>query len=340
MKTPTRYVRALSEQEQQLLRELYLSHPVSRVRCRAHGVLLSSRGFSINEISRILEVTRETVASWLTEFESSGCGGLHEGKRSGRPKKIKGEHESILKKFVVENPQNAVREFQCHLNTHGVEISGSTIRRGLNELGLSWKRLRKSLACVRDEQQFRSAQKELSCLQERARSGTIDLYYFDESGFSLQPSVPYGWQPKGETVALPACNHNKRVNALGFLNYNGEQLESLTFESNIESSIVEYAFNWFSQQHPRKETIVVLDNARFHTSDDVLEAIEMIEENSNISFFFLPPYSPELNLIEILWRKIKYSWIPVSAYATWESMKSSIEKILAQFGTKYRISFA
>lgn len=44
----------------------------------------------------------------------------------------------------------------------------------------------------------------------------INLYYFDESGFTTQPSVPYAWQPKGETRELPSFP-SRRLNVLGFL---------------------------------------------------------------------------------------------------------------------------
>jgi transposase len=51
-------------------------------------------------------------------------------------------------------------------------------------------------------------------------------------------------------------------------------------------------------------------------------------------------YSPELNLIEILWRFIKYEWLEIDAYSSWQSLVSSVEKILKEFGDNYVINFA
>ncbi|MEG4854017.1 IS630 family transposase, partial [Microcoleus sp. B5-D4] len=51
-------------------------------------------------------------------------------------------------------------------------------------------------------------------------------------------------------------------------------------------------------------------------------------------------YSPELNLIEILWRFIKYQWLEIDAYSSWPSLVSSVEKILKGFGDNYVINFA
>src|SRR6266496_5060536 len=55
---------------------------------------------------------------------------------------------------------------------------------------------------------------------------------------------------------------------------------------------------------------------------------------------YLPPYSPELNLIEILWRRIKYDWLPFSAYACLNAMIEALDDILSHVGSKYQITFA
>jgi transposase len=55
---------------------------------------------------------------------------------------------------------------------------------------------------------------------------------------------------------------------------------------------------------------------------------------------FIPAYSPELNLIEILWRKIKYEWLPVNSYKSYPIMKDAVLEILQRFGKKYVITFA
>jgi DDE superfamily endonuclease len=53
----------------------------------------------------------------------------------------------------------------------------------------------------------------------------------------------------------------------------------------------------------------------------------------------LPAYAPELNLIEILWRFMKYYWLPFSAYASFQCLYEAIEQILTRVGTEYTIAF-
>ncbi|WP_159086002.1 transposase [Flavobacterium faecale] len=53
----------------------------------------------------------------------------------------------------------------------------------------------------------------------------------------------------------------------------------------------------------------------------------------------MPPYSPELNLIEILWRRIKYQWLDFDAYKSFENLKEKLNFVLTNFGIKYDIKF-
>ena len=94
-------------------------------------------------------------------------------------------------------------------------------------------------------------------------SGELDLFYFDEAGVSLTPTVPYGWQPIGERIEIPS-QRSKQLNTLGFLRYDN-QLTSYTMEGTIDSEIVIGCFDDFSNSL-RRTTTVVIDNAPVHTS--------------------------------------------------------------------------
>jgi transposase len=84
---------------------------------------------------------------------------------------------------------------------------------------------------------------------------------------------------------------------------------------------------------------VVLDNAPQHTSN-AFKAKQLAWEQQPLFSHYLPPYSPELKLIEIVWRFIKYRWLPLNAYETYQTLKQAVEEILVNFGTKYQITFA
>ena len=170
----------------------------------------------------------------------------------------------------------------------------------------------------------------------------INLYYFDGSGFSCTPSVPYAWQERGQTIELPS-KRSKRLNVLGFLSRNNDSFFH-TFEGNINSEKVIAAFDDFAKYYApiyaqnRLPCIIVIDNASPHTSHAFSAKIdEWIMQG--ICVHRLPTYSPELNLIEILWRKIKYEWLPLDCYISYENLKKAVLEILKGIGTKYQITF-
>ena len=76
---------------------------------------------------------------------------------------------------------------------------------------------------------------------------------------------------------------------------------------------------------------------QFHTRER-LRHIERWQEQG-IMIVLISAYSPELNIIEIAWRKIKYEWIPFSAYESYESLKQALSEILAGIGSHYKIQF-
>jgi transposase len=164
----------------------------------------------------------------------------------------------------------------------------------------------------------------------------FDLIYFDGAGFSLIPCVPYAWQLRGQTLEIPSL-HSQRLNVLGFLNLNGS-FESYVFEGSISSEVLIKCFDDYCQRM-KKPALIVLDNAPVHKSAAFESRIESWQEQG-LYLLFLPPYCPELNLIEILWRKIKYEWLPVSAYQSFKDLSEALDEILREVGSKYRLSFA
>ena len=165
--------------------------------------------------------------------------------------------------------------------------------------------------------------------------GDIDFYYFDESGFTLEPCVPYTWQEIGKTIEMPSSK-SRRLNVLGFISRDCH-FESHVFEGSIDSNLVIGCFNEFAKKL-NKKTLVLIDNAPTHTSRAFLNNIGQWEE-SNLFIQNIPTYSPELNKIEILWRKIKYEWLNFSAYKSFKTLKEKLNHILANIGLDYHITF-
>ncbi|MEY3808261.1 MAG: hypothetical protein RI893_1237 [Pseudomonadota bacterium] len=264
---------------------------------RAQAVLLSSEGFKLKELTTIFSVCRQTTSTWLHSWEENGICGLMDDLRSGRPCKLSLQQKLEAIDLVKQSPRSLKTVLQ---------------------------------------QLFEQSRLELALLSMQARDELIDLRYFDQSGFTLEPSVPYAWQTIGTTIELP-CSKSKRLNVLGLMGKDCS-FQSWVFDSSINSSVVVAFFDQLAESIGRPMA-VVMDNASIHTSDEFTENIEKWA-NKGLILVKIPPYSPELNLIEILWRKIKYEWMPFSAYQSFQNLQECLFEILANIGKSYTIKFA
>ncbi len=162
------------------------------------------------------------------------------------------------------------------------------------------------------------------------------MYYTDESGFDLTPCVPYGWQPSGEYIKL-LPQKSQRLNVLGFMNKKNDLTSFVTTQS-INSDFVIACIDSFAASRT-KRTVIVIDNASIHHSEDFEDKIKQWEEQ-DLYIFFLPTYSPHLNLIETLWRKMKYEWLEPENYDSWNTLQAAIDFILCNVGNKFIINFS
>lgn len=338
MKTPTKFVKKLTTEQREELTEIMKSSAPQRKRMRAHAILLSERRYSINQIADIYQTDRDRVSQWLDWWEQFQFEGLDDDPRSGRPPTLNPEEKAEAVVLVRQEPRSLKQGLKSIADEIGKIISGDTLKQILAADGYLWKRLRRSARSFRDEEEFRAAQSALAGLRADALrpDRDFDLWYFDEAGFTLQPSVPYAWQRVGERLELAAA-HGARQNVLGFFNLH-HQFQAFAFEGSIDSHVVTGCFDLFSQRLERP-ALVLIDNAPIHTSDDFEEESERWQKE-DLYLKFLPAYSPELNLIEILWRKIKYEWLPLDAYQSFQTMTEALFEVIRGIGSKYRITFA
>jgi len=331
-----KFVTPLTDAEREQLTGLFNYHPSSRTRRRAHCILLSDRKFSLDEIAKIYEVDRDTVSQWIDRWQDEGSDGLTDKPRSGRPPKLSAEERQIIRTSLEAKPRSIRQALTELFQETDKVVSQWTAKRIAKQSGLRWKRMRKSHKSKRSEALFRAAQAEIKVLKAQEEAGEINLAYFDETGFSLIPVVPYAWQPIGQTQEIPSV-YSRRLNVLGFFLQNHE-CHSYTVEGKIDSDVVIHCFDQFVQTLSG-QTVVIIDNAPTHTSRKFTNKLEEWA-SKGLLVKYLPTYSSELNLIEIVWRFIKYQWLPLSAYQSFVHLKTALKDVLDGIGSKYRITFA
>jgi hypothetical protein len=192
-----------------------------------------------------------------------------------------------------------------------------------------------SLKSKRNQDEFERKQQQIESLKKLEDSGYIDLYFGDESHFGLTPNVPYAWQTKHNPILLPAAK-GKFLNVVGLMNRKNDLFFEMN-ETTFNTDKIICFLDRFAAQIVKK-TVVVLDNFPIHRSNKFKAKIKQWEED-DLLIYFLPPYSPELNLIEILWRRIKYNWLSFDAYLCFQNLKERLENVLQNIGLKYDIIF-
>ncbi len=301
-------------------------------------MLLSERRYSLEQIADISQVDRDRVSQWLEWWEAEQVAGLDDGPRRGRPPKLTESERQEALTITLQEPRTLKTGLKRIADALGKLISGETLRTLLRAERYGWKRMRRSTRIWRDETEFRAAEAELAQLRATAfgSKSPFDLWYYDAAGFTLQPSIPYAWQLVGQRLEL-ASAHGPRQNVLGFFNLHN-QFHAFAFQGTLDSHTVIHCFDLFRQHQP-KPAMVVVDNAPIPTSEDCEEELERWQKE-HLYVKFLPPYCPELNLSELLWRKIKYEWLPLDAYLNFKTLTASLFDVRKGIGSKYRITFA
>jgi len=182
----------------------------------------------------------------------------------------------------------------------------------------------------------------LESLTGHARAAAIALYFLDESGFA--PTLPpgYTWARMGTRAIVPyVAPQGRRVNVIGALAPHGPR-PRLAYQSRtgkIDSAAF-LEFLWHDVAglpaapdrlppgyRRGRPCVLVLDNYSVHRSAVVKEVLPALAV-AGVTCFYLPPYSPELNAIEPLWRHVKHEDMPVRSYDTADALKEAVDDVL------------
>lgn len=187
-----------------------------------------------------------------------------------------------------------------------------------------------------NEELYEVRREMLGLLEKRSENGEIDLFYGDESQVSEAGYVPYGWVFDDEVVEIPA-QKGESINIFGLLSRNNRLLFKTT-PKNIDSEFVWQILDELSLKIT-KQTVVVLDNARVHTAHKIKERLEVWQKRG-LYIFYLPPYSPHLNIIERLWKELKARWVAPTDYVSSENLFFAVWAALSAVGTQLGINFS
>ncbi|MEM9831395.1 MAG: IS630 family transposase [Bacteroidota bacterium] len=176
----------------------------------------------------------------------------------------------------------------------------------------------------------------LAMIEAQSRAGHIDLFYADETRVSTEGYVPYGWQFAHEKLTIEVKRWGA-LNVFGLLNRSNQLIYRTTVE-NINADFVIEQLESLSWKITRP-TVVVLDNASAHKARKLAQCIDYWQQRG-LFLFYLPPYSPHLNIIERFWKELKEGCIRPEDYQSADTLFYAVDRALAATGKQIKVNFA
>jgi transposase len=308
-----------------------------RVRDRIEMLTLADAGWSAPKIAAHLGHCGQTVRDVLKDYLARGVEAIYPRRTGPAPDVARRDRVAEeLRRSLAEDRTWTSRQLSEALAARGIELGPRQVRRHLKGMKAGYRRTASTLKHKQDPAKAERSGKVLANLKAKARGASIVLYYLDECGFSPTLPVGYSWALPGQRKLVRyEAPQGRRVNALAAYRPFGRspRLDVFTAERTWTAhDLIGFlgALPW--SKVPR---VVVLDNAGFHTSR-VMKAARSGLAGRGIYLYYLPPYSPELNRIEPVFRQVKHQEIPVRSHTTRIDLREAVEAGFNRFGLKLR----
>ena len=290
----------LTQDEVLVLRDAHRTIKDKKLADRIKAILSLNEGFEYSLIAKILLLDEVTLGRYLKKFKHKGLPGLLEMRYSGGHTRLSLIQENGLKRFLQENTKRTAKEICVYIEEkYKINFSVIGTTKLLHRLGFSYKKPK-----IVPGKTDRVKQKEFLSLYKnlKANLGPNDQIYFGDSTHPEHNTRPsYGWILKGKIndKFIKTNTGRERLNLNGALNLNNKKVVVLS-EKTVNSDSTIRLLKRLLLVQPIGKIYIILDNASHHHSKKVRLWIKT--HSRRLKLIFLPAYSPNLNIIERLWR--------------------------------------
>jgi len=318
------------EEECEALHYERYHHPHPRVQKKMEVLWLKSLNYSHKEIRKIAKISKGTLCCYLKIYQEGGIEKLKE-LNFHQPKSELNKHTKTIEKYFEKHPPTTVKEAMAKIEElTGIKRSETQINHFLKKIGMTCRKVGMLPSKVDIDEQDQFKKTKLEPVLEKAYRREHSVYFIDAAHFVLAPFLGYLWRFCRLFIKAPAGR--KRFNVLGALNAITHQLVTVTNDSYINSFSVCELFWKLRKMQPNQPITVVLDNARYQKCELVFGCAETL----NIQLLYLPSYSPNLNLIERVWKFVKKKCLYSKYYSSFDTFKNAISDCLAQTHNTYK----
>jgi len=309
----------LSPDEIVILQEAHHAAREKRKADRIKTVLLLNQGYPYSEIAKILLLNDSTVREYFKEYQELKLDGLVEDNYSGSESFLSTKEQQTLTWYLKEHTLKTVREVCFYVEqTYSKKYSVEGMTHLLHKLGFVYKKT-KIIPGKLDLQKQEEFKIEYQKLKDNLNPED-KIYFLDASHPHHNNKSSYGWIPKGEERWIKTNTGRKRLNINGALNLN--DLTILTrLEETINADAMILMIKNIEEHQPGGEIYLILDNARYNHA---VKVKEYLEQSGRVHLVFLPPYSPNLNIIERLWLFFHQKILYDKYYETFPEFKEAV----------------
>lgn len=314
------------EEREHLLRMMRVQTP-SPVHRRMNALLLLDDGWAAERVAEVLFIDAETVREHRRLYQTSGVTGLGQLKYQGAEPGLSAEQLKVLEAELDGRLYPTAKGICAFVQrSFGVNYTPHAMAKLLKRLGFVYK-MPKSVPAKANEDVQRQFVAEVLRPLMAAASDDTPLYFADGTHPSYTAHAAYGWIRKGETRELKSNHGRTNVNINGALSWPGREFVHRQ-TGRITSAEMILLFKDLQDRHPTATAIrVVLDNARYNHSKELKAWLAC--DDCRVELVHLPPYAPNLNLIERFWWLFKKTAIYNQYFPTFADFKAAVERFFA-----------
>ena len=282
---------------------------------RLRAVQLMEEGAAPELVAKFLGVSRSSVFEWQRKYREGGLSALSTKFASGRPTFLSDKQTLQLRSFIVGRDPRQF-SFGVALWTRkvvrdlirqrfDVQVSLPTVGRILTKLGLSAQRPLYRAYQQNPELVRQWKTKVYPGIRARAAEVGATIFFADEAGIRTDHHAGTTWAPVGQTPVVAATGERKSVTMISAVSARGEIHFDVFLGTVNARCFIEFCEKLLHDT--TAPVFLIVDGATAHTANVVKEYVASTD--GRLSLFFLPPYSPELNPDEWVWKNVKYDQV-------------------------------
>jgi len=297
---------------------------------RIKAIVLLGKGWSFVQVSEALLMDEETIRHHLKRYKERGIKGLLNVNYKGTESKLSQQELVQLDEHLQNETYLKVEEIVFYVKKNfNIKYSISGMTDLLHRMDYSYKKPKvvPGKADIEAQKSFIRFYEELKSQKKKKNP----IYFMDGTHPQHNTVAAYGWIKKGTHKEIKSNSGRQRININGAINI--ENLKaSVHYGESINAQSTIALFKKIDRANKNADKIyVIADNARYYKC----KIVDKYLKSSKIEFIFLPPYSPNLNLIERLWKHFRKIVLYNKYYKTFEEFKIAC-KLFFRNIKKYR----